>query len=162
VLTDDPAQEVERLYDHFVNRQFAQREEYQEEVMARRIQGLFRAHVITDYRAEMLGDETYRFRVPFVRGELAAPGQIRVIKPLNLTQADTTRIMDHGYIWIRRVQRMLDLSMDADRMLIPVKTAAENKRASVARGVCDEFAKLGVRVVEFGRQDDIVEFAKAG
>ena len=161
VLTDNPAFEIERLYDHYVNRQFAQREEYQEEVMARRLMGLFRQYEVVGYRAELLGDDTYKFRLPFVRGGLMEPRALRAIKPLNLTQNDTTRIIDHGDLWLKRTKRLLQMDVDPTCLLIPVKVAAEDKRSAVAGGVCEQFRELGVRVIEFGRQDEILGFAKA-
>jgi hypothetical protein len=162
VLTDNPAAEVDRLYQHYVNRQFAQRDEYQELVMARRLTGLFKRNAVLEYRTELLGDDTYKFRVPFVKGELVNPGSFRAIKPLNLTQNDTTRILDHGDLWLKRARRLLEMNVVPDRLLIPVKTAAEAKRADVAYDVCNQFRELGVTLVEFGRQDAILEFAKAG
>ena len=130
--------------------------------MARRLQSLFRQHVIVDYRPEMLGDETYKFRVPFVKGEVTTPRELRLIKPLNLTQTDTTRIIDHGELWIKRVNRLLNLNVEPTCLLLPVKTAAENKRADVSRDICEQFKALGVRTLEFGHQDEILGFAKAG
>lgn len=162
VLTDNPALEIERLYEHYVNRQFAQREEYQEEVMTRRLMGLFKRNTVIGYRAELLGDETYKFRVPFVRGDLIDLKALRAIKPLNLTQSDTTRIIDHGDLWLKRAKLLLGLNVEPARLLIPVKSATGKKRADVARGVCEQFKELGVRIVEFGRQDEILGFAKAG
>jgi len=162
VMTDDPARETERLYEHYVNRQFAQRKEYQEEVMARRLVAMFKRHSVVGYRDVLLGDEIYKFRMPFVKGDLADPRMLRVIKPLNLTQSDTTGIIDHGDLWFRRTERLLNREIAADRLLFPVKTGADVKRADVAREICDRFKKLGVRVLEFGRQEQILDFAKAG
>lgn len=160
VLTDNPATEIERLYEHYVNRQFAQREEYQEEIMTRRLQGLFRRNAVVGYRTELLGDDTYKFRVPFVKGELTDLKRLRAIKPLNLTQTDTTRIIDHGDLWLKRTRRLMELNVEPDRLLIPVKLPTEKKRADVAAEVCKQFKDLGVRIVEFGRHDDILGFAK--
>ena len=162
VLTDDPEAEMGRLYDDYVNRQFAQRDEYQEEVMARRLTGLFREHAVVGYRSELLGDATYKFRVPFVRGNVADPRALRAIKPLNLTQGDTTRIIDHGDLWLRRTERLLKLKLNPGFLLIPVKVAAEGTRAEVGGEVCERFKTLGAQVIEFGRQDEILGFAKAG
>lgn len=162
VLTENPAAEIDRLHEHYVNRQFAQRDEYQELVMTRRLMELFRRNAVLGYRTELLGDETYKFRVPFVKGELANPGAFRAIKPLNLTQSDTTKIIDHGDLWLKRARLLLDMNVTPDRLLIPVKTAAEAKRADVAHEVCERFRDLNVTLIEFGRQDEILGFANAG
>ncbi len=161
VLTENPAQELDRLYDQYVHRQFAQRDEYQEQIMAQRLQSLFRTNCIVGYKPSMFGDDTYRFRIPFVRGELASPANLRAIKPLNLTHAETTHIIDHGDLWLRRMRRLLDLNVEPQCLLLPVKTAAEKKRAEVGHGLCEDFRRLGVQVVEFGRQSEILGFAKA-
>jgi len=157
----DPAKELDRLYQHYVNRQFAQREEYQEAVMARRLTDLFRLHAVRNYRCEILGSETYTFRVPFVRGDIQTPGDIKAIKPLNFAQNDTTRIADHALIWQKRIKLLLEQNVQPDHILLPVKKAAADKRATMADGFCEEFRSLGVGVVEYGKHDEILFFAKA-
>lgn len=160
-MADDPAIELERLFHHFVNRQFAQHEEYQETQMAKRLQKLFRQHSILNYRVETLGSDTYKFKIPFVSGDIAMPTGVKLIKPLNMAQNDTTKMADHAFIWHKRVKILLDRNISPDRILLPVKKAATDKRAEVADEFCSEFRQLGVHVVEHGRQDYIIQFANA-
>ena len=160
-MTEDPARELDRLYEHFVNRQFAQREEYQEAVMTRRLTNLFRLHSVMNYRVEILGNDTYKFRIPFVQGSLQLLGEIKAIKPLNFAQNDTTRIADHALIWHKRVELLLEQNVQPEHILLPVKKAAADKRAAVAEDFCAQFRKLGVGVVEYGMHAEIVRFAKA-
>ncbi len=160
-MAEYPATELDRLYEHYVNRQFAQREEYQEAVMTRRLLSLFRQHAVLNFRGEVLGSDNYKFRIPFVRGDIQALGEIKAIKPLNFAQNDTTRIADHALIWHKRVKLLLEQNVRPDHILLPVKKAAADKRAAVAEDFCAEFRNLGVGVVEYGKHVEIVRFAKA-
>jgi len=162
VLADDPAVELEKLYQHYVFRQFAQKDEYQENVMTKRLQKLFREKAVQGYAEQTIVDGMYKFTLPFVRGDLAQPGELRAIKPINFTQSETTRIIDHGDLWCRRIERLFHLNVHPEQVLLPVKTGQNDKtRADAANEMCQHLRTLGVRVVEFARQDDILQFSRA-
>lgn len=161
-LTDNPAHEVNRLFDFYVNRQFAQREEYQESLMARQLQNVFKKNDVAGYRPEKLGDDLYQFSIPFVKGEKSEPGLVRLIKPLNLSQTDTTKVIDHGDLWVKRMRKLVKLNYDPTHLMMSVKVSEDKKNAKVAHDVCSEFEEMGLRIIEFTRQDEIVRFAKTG
>ncbi|HMP75785.1 MAG TPA: DUF3037 domain-containing protein [Kiritimatiellia bacterium] len=162
VMADEPAHALDRLYADYVHRQFAQRDEYQEQVMTRRLVQTFKEQRIEGYKPALLGDEVYKFRLPLVRGASSDMAALRIIKPLNLAQAETTDIIDHGDLWARRFRRLLNLNVAPPHVLLPVKVAPEAKRADIAHDLCGEFRKMGITTLEFGQREDIVAFAKAG
>ena len=162
VLALDPEVELERLFRDYVHRHFAQREEYQEAIMARRLQQEFKRAAVTGYRPGQLGDDVYKFRMPFVRGDFDKVDGVRAIKPLNLAQADTTKIIDHGDLWNKRVERLLCLNVRPDNLLFPVRIPDHAKRGGVAREICEDLQQKGVRVVPYGQRTEILEFAQAG
>ena len=162
VLADDPAVELEKLYQHYVFRQFAQKDEYQENVMTKRLQKLFREKAVQGYVEQTFVDGMYKFIMPFVRGDLAKPGELRAIKPINFTQSETTRIIDHGDLWYRRMERLFHLNVHPEQVLLPVKTGQNDKtRADAASEMCEHLRTLGVHVVEFNQQSDILQFSRA-
>jgi len=161
-LAEDPAAELEKLYQHYVYRQFAQKEEYQETVMTHRLQKLFREKAVQGYIEQAFVEGMYKFNMPFVHGDLAKPEEIRAIKPINLTQSETTRIIDHGDLWCRRMERLFKLNVRPDQVMLPVKTGANDRgRADTAHEMCRQFRQLGIRVVEFNKQDEILHFTQA-
>ena len=162
VLTDDPAAELDRLYQHYVFRQFVQKDEYQETVMTKRLQALFRERAVQGYVEQTFMAGMYKFAMPFVRGNLSSPNELRVIKPVNFTQSETTRIIDHGDLWCRRMERLFTLDVCPGQVLLPVKTGQTDKtRADAANEMCAQLRRLGVQVIEFARQNDILRFSLA-
>lgn len=161
LLADDPAVELDRLFMDYVHRQFAQRDEYQETIMVRRLQNDLRQAQVVGYKPLHLGDDMYRFTMPFVRGDEARYADLKAIKPLHLAQDDTTKIIDHGELWCRRIDRLLNLNVTPDRIMLPVKVPdAGDKRGDAAKHVVHNIQKLGILIVPFGSRDEVVEFAR--
>ncbi len=159
VLTHDPAAELTRLFQHFVERQFAQHEDFQETIMARRLAQNFRAKHIMEYKSEKLGDDNYQVSIPFVRHMGDEKTAIRAIKPLDLAKRDPTRIIEHGDRWLARVGHLRKMNYDPAAFLFPVKMPAESKQLRAAEGIREELEATGVKIISFRDTDRIVEFA---
>ena len=94
VLTEDPAKEVVRKFDHYVDRTFAT-PEYVEHEIEKHIKLLLGTLDLNQpFRPAKIGDDEVYARFPLVqqRGGTAA----KVIKPFNLNQAEPMGIYDHG------------------------------------------------------------------
>lgn len=76
VLAGDPAAKLEELFNHFVNRQFALAREYQENVMARRLTEVLRAHQLARFYLQnrRVGTDDFHVVFPLVtkRGQRGA------------------------------------------------------------------------------------------
>lgn len=130
--------------------------------MVRRLQRELKQADVVGYKSVFLGDDLYRFSMPLVRGNEASYPELRAIKPINLTQKDTTRIIDHGELWHRRLERLLALNLNPDRILLPVKLPGEtDPRHQAAKHVVDQFHQLDIAVSPFGKRSDIIDFARA-
>lgn len=100
VLAESPQNELDRLYRHYVDRNFATRE-YAETEMAKRLGTLLKSlDLQTPFKPLRIGDDQIHATFPLVqqRGDEI----LKVIKPLNLNKAEPNAIYDHGDAWIQR------------------------------------------------------------
>lgn len=161
VMTADPAAEIERLFRHFVDRQFAQHEDYQEVVMARRLADAFKARAVGGYQQEKLGDDLYHVTLPFVRHVGMAKTDVRAIKPLDLAKREPTRIIEHGDRWLARMRRLHEMHYNPTAFLFPVHMPTGRKMVAAAEQVLAALHDLRVEAVPFRETDRIVHFAAA-
>ncbi|MCK5801604.1 MAG: DUF3037 domain-containing protein [Lentisphaeria bacterium] len=159
VLTDDVDEQLNALFKHYVERQFATRDEYQEKVMARRLTEVFRAKdVLRHYRKKKIGDEDYHVAMPFVH---EVQEKVRkAIKPLNLDKPNCTQILEHGDGWRNRIIRLRDRRFLPDEVLFVIRQAPRGKRNGAAHEVCSALEDLGVHTILETSQEDVLEFAK--
>lgn len=160
VLADDPEIEVQRLFEYYVERQFAQHEDYHEKIMAKRLANTFRVEHILNYCPERLGDDDYHVLIPFVRRHGDAAVDIRAIKPIDLAKDETTRIIEHGDRWLARVRHLQQQNFRPADFLFPVKLPAKDKKTRIAEQICGELQNLGTKIVLFGETEKIIEFAR--
>ena len=163
VLVENPEAEIDRLFAYYVERQFAQHEDFQERIMERRLTEVLRARQVVAFKPEQLGDDEYHIKLPFVRHVGTGARDVRAIKPLDFAKQETTRILDHGDHWVARVKRLKAMAYRPDAFLFPVRMPAQDKKIRhAADAACAELQELGVEIVLFGELDRIVAFAQAG
>jgi hypothetical protein len=160
VLTDDPAAELTRLFNDYVYRQFAQHEEYQEQIMTKKVRKILQAEDIAAYVIKHLGDNNYCITVPLVRGDIKDPKRIRAIKPLNMAQADSTKILEHGDRWHSRINRLKKLNYVPANFLFPIRVGEKGKNAKAVKEACKLLGETGAHIVEIAEHDKIVRFAR--
>lgn len=159
VMAANPTAELERLFGHFVERQFAQHLDYQEKVMTERVARTLREFHVVGYRAEALGNEDYRVTMPFVWG--TSRGDIRGIKPLDLAKTDTTRIIEHGERWVFRVNYLREIGYNPESFLFPVRLPDDPRKEKYAQDIRDRLEAMKAKTVRHGERDQIVAFAEA-
>ena len=160
-ITENPSIKLEELFAHYVSRQFATHDLFQETVMAKRLAAVFRAaDLAATLRPRRFGDDIYHYEFPFVRD--TADGKTRAIRPLHLAQQDTTKIIDHGDQWCRRIVRLRRMNSFPDEVLFVVKQPdGEGKRRDVARQIEDEIRALDVQIAQEAAREDVLTFARA-
>lgn len=162
VLTDDPAQQLEDLFGHYVERNFSTKA-YQEQLLEKTVRKvLVDAKLNKQYQAETVGNaDSYHAKFPFVHCE--GGRALRAIKPLHLAHADPTLIYDHGWAWLGKVKMLRALHVLPERVLFPVQgpTEAEGERFEIFQGIAGELAANDVQVVDTTQTEKIVEFARA-
>lgn len=162
VLAEDPGAEINRLFKYYIERQFAQHEDFQEKIMERHLNEIFRARQMGMFKPARLGDEEYHINMPFVRRIGDTNADIRAIKPLDFAKDETTRILDHGDHWFARLRRLREKNYRPEAFLFPVRMPAQEKKTrKAADDACNELRGLGAEIVLFGETDRIMEFAKS-
>lgn len=160
VMTEHPSQELNRLFAHHVERQFAATEEFREAAMTRRLSGILRASDILHYYHErQFGDDRYHVTIPFVHEKGMQPD--RAIKALCLDKKDTTRIIEYGDKWQRRIQRLREMGDFPRQMLFVIQEQARGRKHDAAQEVRRELERLSVQTVLDADKNALMEFARA-
>ncbi|MDA3919702.1 MAG: DUF3037 domain-containing protein [Salinisphaera sp.] len=161
VLADNPEQKLAELHAYYVHRSFAT-PEYREEILARSMQRWLKAeHASERFAKERLGDDLFRTpELPFV--ERRNGGVFKVMKPLNLMQAEASRIIEHAGQWEFRLAQLKKRDLMPRQMLFavdgPTDTGPRNKAFEEARQI---LADTGARVLPYRNKSEILEFALA-
>lgn len=111
------------------------------------------------FRQVALGNDLYTVNLPFVLMDEDKPR--KAIKPLDLNKETTTRIIEHGDLWLNRVKRLREIGRLPEEMLFtveqPIKSGA---RYDAAREIIGRLEDLQTRVVPFRDDRAVLEFAK--
>lgn len=158
-LVEDPREALTRFYDHYVGRSFVT-PVYQERMVEQRVRNILRAADLQkDFQARVLGDG-YQARLPFVKVD-AKGRAVKLIKPMDFDRADPTRLYDHGWEWIGKINKLKrDGSLLGD-VLFAVR-APQQQFSSVASAYADvkhEIERSNIRIAEEDDSAKIVEFA---
>jgi hypothetical protein len=149
LMADAPEEALEALFGRFVERQFAQKREYQEIVMRNRL-----AHFLRDWKLAQhyevnkpVGDADFHVIMPFVHysGDVAA----KVIKPLDLNKVETSEIYHHGGAWVKNMERLKNRNHLPPAVVFTVRFPDTGKHLMAAEEICTELRQLGVEPVEF-------------
>jgi hypothetical protein len=163
-LTDNPAAVLEKLFNYYVERHFAQHDKYQETIMQDRLTNLLRQHKLQNqYKEARLGNEDYHVRLPFVKFvETDDHHAFKAIKPLHLAQKDATKIRDRGDAWRMKVKRLRDMGFLPDQVLFAVQFPPKNdkKRTAAAQEICEELKDTNVDVKDFSDTGAVLSFAE--
>lgn len=160
VLADDPAQELDTLFAHYVERNFSTKA-YQEKLLEKTVHKVLQgAHLNKQYKPQTIGNAaTYHARFPFVNTQ---DGKVlRAIKPLHLAQDDPAQIFDHGWAWVGKIEKLRALHLLPERVMFPVQGPAEQKgeRFDTFQEITHKLADEGVVVVAATQVNKIIEFA---
>ena len=161
VLADDPAQQLDELFGHYVERNFATKA-YQELLLDKSVRRVLTdAKLNKQYRPETLGEATkYHAKLPFVHRE--GERAVKAIKPLYLAHEDPAQIYDHGWAWFGRVNMLRTLHLLPDQVLFPVQgpVEARGERFDMFQEITAKMAANDVLVVPSIQTERIVEFAR--
>lgn len=161
VLADDPAQQLDELFSHYVERNFATKA-YQEQLLEKYVRKvLMDAKLNKQYQAETLGDvSSYHAKFPFVHRE--DHRVVKAIKPLFLAHEDPAQIYDHGWAWLGKVEKLRALHLLPEQVLFPVQgpTETDGERFEMFKEITNKMAANDVVVVPSLQTERIVEFAR--
>ncbi|RLJ21981.1 DUF3037 domain-containing protein [bacterium endosymbiont of Escarpia laminata] len=158
VLTDDPKETLKELFAYYVERDFVTKE-YRETVLEKGMRRLLLKEQLGErFTRERIGDDEYKVLFPFVEMHEKVPA--RIIKPLNLGQDDSSKIIEHGGKWEFRMRELRKRHMLPDKVLFAVDGPGdEGRRGSAYREVVDMLTDTGVAVLPYENQEQILDFA---
>lgn len=162
LLTDGPAQQLEDLFAHYVERNFASKA-YQERLLDKAVHKLLlEAKLGKEYQPRTLGDQAvFHARFPFVKARAEKP--LKAIKPLHLAHEDPTLIFEHGWAWKGKLEKLRALRLLPEQVLMPVQGPLDRHgaRYDTFKEITGQLAANDVVIVEADCTDDILTFARS-
>lgn len=161
LIADDPAAELRKQFDHYVDRAFAT-PEYVEHTIEKRIKNLLQAlELKRPFRAMRVGDD--EVHVNFSLVQMQGDHAVKVIKPFNLGQTEPMGIYDHGDTWVQRLRRLRKRRLLPRDVLFVVRPPAEPdaSRRKAFDEVCDDLRAIDVTTVDERDDSSIARFAQA-
>jgi len=162
LMTEDPVADLDKLFDRYVQRDLNVVPEYHEQVLTKLVKRALVGERLADaFVVNDVGTEDFHIRLPFVHEREGFT--VAVIKPLDLTQDEPTKIYTHGDVWLGHIRRLKALHLQPQGMLIAAEgpLAEDAKRFRAFNDIVDELRLLDVTVVDRTDTRGIVEFAKA-
>lgn len=160
VLADDPKAKLNELFDHYVERDFVTKA-YQERLLENSVRRmLFQAdnRIGTQYSQEKIGTADFVVNFPFVRKSNQVVD--RIIKPLYLAQEDSTRVLNHGGLWVDKVRRLRKRNALPKDVLFPLDAPKpESKAFRAYEEIRQELVDAGVEVAMANDVQRILAFA---
>ena len=158
VLADDPHKKLEDLFSYYIERNFVTKE-YRETILEKGMKKLFlRENINSHFIKEKIGDEEYQVSFPFVQKGNNRP--VKIIKPLNLSQNTSSKIIEHGGNWWFRIRELKKRQALPSKVLFAVD-GPQNKgdRTNAYNEAVDMLSETGVTVISFEDRERILDFA---
>jgi hypothetical protein len=149
LMAESPQEALDGLFGRFVERQFAQKVEYQETVMRERLTCLLRDWRLARYYDlnKKVGDDDFHVVMPFVHYN--ADVAVKAIKPLDLNKTEPSDIYHHGGAWVKNMERLKSRKLLPTAVVFTVRFPETGKQLRAAMDICDELRQLGVEPVDF-------------
>ena len=160
VLADDPKAKLNEIFDYYVERNFVTKA-YQERLLENSVRRLLfkgDSDLSTQYPQGKVGTTDFIVNFPFVhkRGEVVD----RVIKPLYLAQEDSTKLLNHGGLWVDKVRRLRKRNALPKNVLFPLAAPKPDSRAFRAYDeIRQDLVEAGVEVALASDERRILDFA---
>jgi hypothetical protein len=165
ILVEAPQAKLDELYGHYVERDFVTKE-YQESVLERGLRRwISEVHASDRFARLEIGNEEYEVSFPFVEQTQGVP--VKAIKPLHLAHDQPSKILDHGGMWLFRVQTLKRRDLLPPKVLFAVGTpkheysSNDDKRLNACREIVQQLRDEGVRVEAMSQKHEILNFIAA-
>lgn len=162
-LTTNAEKELETLYSYYVERAFVTKQTGEQAMEKALRQVLKTAHLNQAFKRGKLGNEQFEVPVPFLQKQQQQVQ--RVIKPLNLTQAKPTDVLEHGAQWQFRLKKLTEIKQMPPQMLFTYQApVAANSKAANIQASCEVLQMLeqqAVTLIPNNDHEGIIQFASA-
>jgi len=162
LLAADPKEQVQKIFNYYVERNFVSNE-HRETILEARVKKWFRDVSISQtFKRERIGDDIYHATFPFV--SMADNKPVKIIKPFFLGQKEPSQIIDHSLAWKGKLERLH--SRLPDKILFTVEgpqTDALNKddnRNEAYEQAVDILERTQIVTIEKGfHKNTVIDFA---
>jgi hypothetical protein len=162
VLAADPKATLADLFDHYVDRGFVTRA-YHERILensVRRMLGNVDPAQTLHFQPGKVEADNFVVNFPFV--QRTGQAITRVIKPLYLGHADSTRVLTHGGQWVDKVNRLRKRKALPGSVLFPLAAPLARGPAYAAfEEIREDLLRADVTVVAANDEPRILAFASA-
>jgi hypothetical protein len=161
LMTEDPAADLDKLFERYVQRDLSVAPEYHEQVLVKLVKRTLAMEKMADsFVADDVGTDDFHIRLPFVHERNGLV--VAAIKPLDLTQDEPTKIYTHGDVWLGHIRRLKALHLQPQGLLIAAEgpNIEDAKRYRAYSDIVGELRQMDVTVVDRTDTRGIVQFAR--
>jgi len=161
-LAADPKATLAELFDHYVDRGFVTKT-YQERLLENSVRRMLLSVDPAEALSFQPGKvEADNFVVNFPFVQRSGQAITRVIKPLYLGHADSTRVLTHGGQWVDKVNRLRKRKALPESVLFPLAAPPARGPAFAAfEEIREDLVRADVQVVAANDETRIQAFAAA-
>lgn len=146
------------LYERFIA-PISRSKKSREQEMARALRRDIERRFAVNYTEKELTVGHYKFKIPLVYQQ---SNRMSVIKPLAFEQRTALKALEHGEVWIRRIQKLVKQQMITyDSALFTLESPNDTGFSSVYHEIEHEISKLGFSVCDMCDSEKIHHFAKS-
>lgn len=160
VLADEPQAKLNELFIYYVERNFVGRV-YQERLLEDSVRRMLlngNSRIGAQYSQGKVGTADFIVNFPFVCKTDEVVDSI--IKPLNLVQEDSTKVLNHGGWWVDKVRRLRTRDALPKKVLFPLAAPNQDSKAFQAyQEIRHELIEAGVEVTLATDERSILTFA---
>ncbi len=166
-LAADPATLLDALFDRYISRNTAEAEDPEEIRLVRQVgDWLEQWKLRRFYRKDVrVGPDEFPIRFPFGYQPAPEAAPQRVIKPLNLAQANPLQVFHHGDVWVANVNRLHRMGALPPHVLLSVKMPLATRGAAraivqAAEEIRGQLARTPILIAEADDTKTLREFAE--
>ena len=159
-FTENPAETVNELFEHYVHHSFTETAGHEERMRASITQLLNTHDLAGRFKRASLGSDYYEVALPFVHKNGAKPA---VIKPIHFKHEDSTKLFDHGLQWLTKMDQLFRMKVTtADNVLFTYKAPVhqDGKIYEAYDKVSEQIKESGITMLDIESKAAIAEFAK--
>jgi hypothetical protein len=154
----DVQKTVADLFEHYVKRSFAYKENYEEQ-MKKRIKLLLTNSQLDEYfKDSYLGDDAkYRVHLPFVNNQ-----HLAAIKPIHFKHTDSNQIIEHGLHWLAKITQLKRYGFIEPQNILFTYAAPiieQSKLLNAFNEIKSQIEETGILMADINEADTITRIA---
>lgn len=157
LLSTDIQQSLTDLFEHYVKRDFAYKEHY-EEVMKKRIHALLKDYGLErQFRSGYLGeDNKYKVKLPFVDDTYRA-----AIKPIHFKHSEPNSLIEHGLTWLMKITQLKRLGFIQPENILFTYNAPDEQSGILFEAFNDvkmQIEDVGILMADINESETVSHF----